>query len=91
LRYGKFNLSLRRGVINAKFVEYPTLEDCLADRQATLTRLASVYPHYKAALEATTPEDYVREVSRTWSTDPGRAEKCLAIYKEYQAGNEQAG
>jgi flagellum-specific peptidoglycan hydrolase FlgJ len=77
-------------IIQAEFVKYPALEDCFADRLATLTRLASVYPNYKAALEAQSPEDYINAVSKTWSTDPNRAAKCLAIYQEYEAGAEQA-
>src|SRR4029077_11811828 len=43
-------------VVDASFVRYPTLDDCFADRLATLTRLASVYPDYKKALEAKAPE-----------------------------------
>jgi flagellum-specific peptidoglycan hydrolase FlgJ len=72
-------------VVNANFVQYPTLEDCFADRLATLTRLASVYPHYKAAIEATDPETYIKEVSQTWSTDPNRAASVLSIYHQYKA------
>jgi hypothetical protein len=44
--------------------------------------LSSVYPHYKAALDAPTPEQYVEAVSRTWSTDPGRA-AVISIYHHY--------
>jgi len=65
--------------------EYPDWRACFADRLATLERLASVYPHYKAALAATDAQVYIAEVSHTWSTDPGRADKCLAIYREYMA------
>jgi len=50
---------------------------------STLLRLSSAFPHYAAALNAKTAEEYVREVSRTWSTDPDRASKCLAIYKNF--------
>src|SRR5205814_681160 len=43
--------------VNAEWEKYPTLRDCLTDRMATLKRLSSVYPHYKAALNATTAEE----------------------------------
>lgn len=64
----------------AAWVSYPDVESCFADRMATLNRLASTFPHYAAALDAKTGEDYVREVSQTWSTDPQRADKVLRIY-----------
>jgi len=68
-----------------EFISYPDWQDCFADRLATLVRLASVYPNYRMALQASTPEDYVIHVSATWSTDPNRANKVLSIYKEYEA------
>jgi flagellum-specific peptidoglycan hydrolase FlgJ len=76
-------------ITNAEFVSYPTQEDCFADRLATLTRLASVYPNYKMALAATMPEDYIIHVSATWSTDPNRWIKVQTIYNEYMADQEQ--
>lgn len=69
--------------INSSWISYPDLADCFRDRMATLLRLALVYPHYAAALDAKTPEDYIREVSASWSTDPARAEKVLEIYKGF--------
>ncbi len=68
--------------IDASFVKYATVSECFADRMDTLKRLRTIYPHYMAALLAQSSEDYVREVSRTWSTDPARAEKCIAIFNE---------
>jgi flagellum-specific peptidoglycan hydrolase FlgJ len=65
------------------FIHYPDLTTCFADRKATLVRLANMYPHYRAALQAPDAETYIREVSKTWSTDPDRATKVLAIYQEY--------
>lgn len=70
-------------VVTANWVRYPDWRACFADRLATLERLSNAYPHYKAALEAKDAESYIAEVSRTWSTDPKRAEKVLAIYHEY--------
>lgn len=69
----------------ASWVEYPDWGSCFADRLATLQRLSNAFPHYKAALAATSPEAYIAEVSKTWSTDPARGAKCLAIYNEYLA------
>src|ERR1039458_2657 len=66
--------------INSNWIVYPDWPSCFGDRMATLNRLSSIYQHYKAALAATKKEDYVRQVSMTWSTDPQRADKVLAIY-----------
>lgn len=66
-------------VENDDFVKYPTMADCFADRMKTLRALAPHYPHYAAALAATTPEDFLTEVSKTWSTDPTRAISCALI------------
>lgn len=65
--------------VNAPFVKYPTLADCFADRMNTLRTLAPAYPHYAAALAATNPEDFLTQVSRTWSTGPTRGAQCIAI------------
>ena len=59
--------------VEANWISYPDWPSCFADRMATIERLASVYSHYKAALAAATGEEYVRQVSLTWSTDPERA------------------
>jgi flagellum-specific peptidoglycan hydrolase FlgJ len=69
-------------VTEAAWIVYPDWPSCFADRMATLNRLAAVYPHYRAALEAADPENYVAEVSKTWSTDPERAAKVLGIYAQ---------
>lgn len=72
--------------VEAKWVLYPDYDTCFADRMATLKRLAPMYAHYAAALAASSGTTYVNEVSRTWSTDPARANKVLAIYDQ-MAGN----
>jgi len=69
----------------AFWVKYPDWTTSFADRLDTLKRLAPHYPPYANALKAQDPETFVREVSKSWSTDPDRAAKCLAIYKEYTA------
>lgn len=84
--FGTHNLPTREWlhngwvVVNAEWVKYPTLADCFADRMATLKRLAPSFPHYAAALAATSGTQFVIEVSKSWSTDPKRADKVLAIY-----------
>jgi hypothetical protein len=67
----------------ANWVKYQDWEACFVDRMLTLRRLAPNYPHYKAALNAGSGTIFVTEVSQTWSTDPQRANKVLAIYKEF--------
>jgi flagellum-specific peptidoglycan hydrolase FlgJ len=67
--------------VDAPFIIFPTYADSFRSRMDTLRRLAPQYPHYAAALDAQTAEDYVREVSKTWSTDPNRANVCISIYR----------
>lgn len=94
--YGTVSLPTREyhqgqwSTVQAQWINYPTLEDCFADRLATLTRLASIYPNYKMALGATMPEDYIIHVSGTWSTDPNRWVKVMNIYKDYMADQIQS-
>ena len=66
--------------VEANWVKYPDWQSCFEDRMQTLRRLAPVYSHYRAALAAPDKESYITQVSLTWSTDPKRAEKVLAIY-----------
>ena len=74
----------RRDIV-AAFVQYPSLTVCFEDRMATLRRLAATFPHYAAALAATTGEEYVEQVSASWSTDPQRAANVLEIYRAHGA------
>jgi flagellum-specific peptidoglycan hydrolase FlgJ len=71
--------------VTADWVKYPDWPTCFFDRLNTLTKLSAAYPHYAAALAADDPITFVREVSQTWSTDPARADKVLAIYQAYMA------
>jgi flagellum-specific peptidoglycan hydrolase FlgJ len=77
-------------IAGVDWVKYPDWSACFADRLATLNRLASVYPHYAAALRAQDPETFVTQVSQTWSTDPGRAQKVIAIFHEFGDGTAAA-
>lgn len=69
----------------ANWVKYDDVAECFADRLATLERLAPEYPHYASALQADDAYGFVTQVSQTWSTDPNRAAKVIAIYQEYIA------
>ncbi len=69
--------------VRAKFVWFPNVAACFTARMHTLLRLADAYPHYAAALHASNAEDYVIAVSKTWSTDPMRAAKCISIYRAH--------
>lgn len=71
--------------IEAVWCKYPDQAACFTDRVNTLKRLAPTIPHYAAALAATNPIDYVQEVSKSWSTDPARANKVITIYIVYTA------
>jgi flagellum-specific peptidoglycan hydrolase FlgJ len=86
--YGTLNLPTRE-FLNGEWVpkisawvQYENVAECFADRMETLVRLRDVYAHYQAALTAPDPAVYIAEVSKTWSTDPNRAQKVLAIYAE---------
>jgi flagellum-specific peptidoglycan hydrolase FlgJ len=56
--------------INSNWMSYPDWNACFQDRMGTLYRLSNLFPHYAAAVKATDPETYVRQVSQSWSTDP---------------------
>jgi len=45
-----------------------------------LQRLRQRFRHYDAALKAADGEQFILEVSQTWSTDPHRAGKVLSIH-----------
>lgn len=78
--------------INASWIHYPSWSTCFFDRMRTLNRLAPAkgFEHYAAAIAAKDPETFVREVSAKWSTDPNRADKVIAIYREYTTGDQPA-
>lgn len=71
------------GVV-AAWVKFPDLGACFRSRLNTLLRLSHRYEGYAAALKATTGEEFVRAVSRNWSTDPLRADKVLAIHAHHK-------
>jgi flagellum-specific peptidoglycan hydrolase FlgJ len=87
--YGTMNLPTREFLLGewkqvlAAWVAYPDWRACFCDRLATLERLSNAFPHYAAALSAKDAQTYIAEVSKTWSTDPERGAKVLAIYQAY--------
>ena len=70
-------------MVPAKWVVFAGWQECFAERMAELRRLGAAYPHYRAALAALTGEVFVEEVSRSWSTDPERAQKVLSVFREH--------
>lgn len=66
--------------VSASWAKFPDWNACFAARMELLRRLSEFFPHYQAAFHATNGEQYVIEVSQTWSTDPQRAGKVLAIF-----------
>jgi flagellum-specific peptidoglycan hydrolase FlgJ len=66
--------------VYANWTKFPNWGACFVARMDLLRRLAPAYPNYQASLKATSGEQYVTAVSRSWSTDPARAGKVLAIY-----------
>lgn len=74
------------------FVKFPDWGASFRSRLNTIMRLGQKqnskgeyeYPGYAAALKSMTGEEFVREVSKNWSTDPLRAEKVLAIYAHHK-------
>jgi flagellum-specific peptidoglycan hydrolase FlgJ len=68
-------------IVPAEWACFATWEDSFAARRKLLRRK----PAYASALAAKDGEAFVREVSKVWATDPGRAEKVLAIWRQHLA------
>lgn len=66
--------------VQAAWVRFPDWQSCFRERMALLRSLENGYPNYRQALAATTGEEFVRLVSRSWSTDPARGGKVLSMY-----------
>lgn len=76
--------------VQADWIRFASWQACFAGRMALLKTLGHAYPHYAAALAAKTGEEFVDEVSKSWSTDPARAGKVLSIYDHHHAVFERA-
>jgi flagellum-specific peptidoglycan hydrolase FlgJ len=70
--------------VQANWTKFADWQQCFTARMELLRRLGRAYPHYAAALAAKTGEEYVVEVSKSWSTDPDRAGKVLAVYDAHR-------
>lgn len=70
--------------VEAEWIKFPDWASNFKARMATLVRLAPTYPHYANALKARDAEEYILEVSKSWSTGPDRAKQVLAIYNAHQ-------
>ena len=71
--------------VSANWTKFSDWSACFRARMALLERLSRAYPHYEVALKATSGEQYVAAVSQSWSTDPARAGKVLAVYDAHVA------
>ena len=69
--------------VQANWKQFASWDACFADRMALLRRLGHAYPNYGAALQAHSGDEFIREVSKSWSTDPQRAEKVLQVFAEF--------
>jgi flagellum-specific peptidoglycan hydrolase FlgJ len=77
--------------VQASWVQFQNWEFCFTERMALLRSLAKGYPNYGAALAATTGEQFIALVSRTWSTDPDRAGKVLDVYHHHRQAFDPVG
>jgi uncharacterized FlgJ-related protein len=67
------------------WVKFPSWKESFESQLATIKRLSTDprYPHYATALQATSGEVYVREVSIHWAQDTMRADKVLTIHRAH--------
>ena len=71
--------------VQANWAKFPGWRQCFEARIFLLRQLRQAFPHYQAALTANSGEQYVIALSQSWSTDPARAGKVLAIYDAHSA------
>lgn len=70
--------------VRASWVKFPDWAACFRERMALLHSLAVTWPNYRDALAAENGEAFINAVSRSWSTDPARANKVLALYDAHR-------
>ncbi len=70
--------------VEANWAKFEDWSACFSARMTLLRALSRSYPHYAAALEAQSGEQFVTEVSETWSTDPDRAGKVLEVFDAHK-------
>jgi flagellum-specific peptidoglycan hydrolase FlgJ len=71
--------------VDANWVKFASWEESFRERMSLLQRLCEAYPHYGVALEAHSGVEFITEVSKSWSTDPERAAKVLAVHAEHSS------
>jgi flagellum-specific peptidoglycan hydrolase FlgJ len=71
-------------IVQASWIRFSGWQACFEERMRLLQSLQLAYPHYAAALAAKTGEEFIDQVSRSWSTDPQRAGKVLAIHDAHR-------
>ena len=71
--------------VQANWVKFADWESCFRERMSLLRSLARAWPNYRCALAAESGEQFITEVSHTWSTDPARACKVLSVYDAHRA------
>jgi flagellum-specific peptidoglycan hydrolase FlgJ len=64
--------------VTAKFAKYASMLECFADRDRMI---ASLSAYREARNAAKNPEAFIRALACHWATDPGYAEKVLAVYR----------
>lgn len=69
--------------VKSNWAKFPDWATAFRERMELLQRLAPRFLHYGNALNAKTGREFVTEVSKSWSTDPLRATKVLAIYDRH--------
>jgi hypothetical protein len=60
---------------------FPDMQTCFREHMELIQRSG----YYVAARNARTGEQYVREISKMWSTDHARADKVLAVYGMFKS------
>lgn len=70
-------------IVGAVWPKFPDWRTSFVERMNVLRRLEEFFPHYAAALAAADGETFVIEVSKSWATDPDRADKVLAIHRAH--------
>ncbi len=71
--------------VQAQWAVFTDWQDAFAHRMTLLRALENGYPHYRAALGAPSGDEFVAQVSKSWSTDPERAAKVLSMHRMHFA------
>ena len=69
--------------VPAQWMIFVDWEASFAERMAVLRGSQMMFPHYRAALLAQTGDQFIEQVSQSWSTDPERAQKVLSVFRDH--------